>query len=429
MKYAYTHANLWDGRQDAALCEDVTVLTDGETITAVLERGARTPLGYRKVGLKGKYLMPGLVNLHAHLFGTGKPSKVLGGGGAQKAIIAFAGSKAGRPVIDSMVRSHVTASLHAGVTTIRSSGDFFYSDVRIRDRINAGKLTGPRLIVPGPAITCVGGHGDGTFGVASDDPAELVRLTDRNAAHGVDYIKICVTGGVMDAKVRGEPGEVKMTLEQTKAVCDRAHALGYHVASHTESSKGVRVALEGGVDTIEHGSYLDDALVALFQERGAAYIVTTSPALPLAKLPPEVTKLDELCTYNTNVVFEGMIAGAKTAMENGIPIGLGTDESCPLVTPYNMWREVCWFAEYCGVTNVFALHTATLGNAKIIGLDSVTGSIEPGKSADMIVLPRSPLDDLTALRDVEMVVARGKLLRRPKVKRSARIDAWLDTLD
>ena len=220
-----------------------------------------------------------------------------------------------------------------------------------------------------------------------------------------------------------------MTLEQTKAVCYRAHALGYHVASHTESSKGVRVALEGGVDTIEHGSYLDDALVALFQKRGAAYIVTTSPALPLAKLPPEVTKLDELCTYNTNVVFEGMIAGAKTAMENGIPIGLGTDESCPLVTPYNMWREVCWFAEYCGVTNVFALHTATLGNAKIIGLDSVTGSIEPGKSADMIVLPRSPLDDLTALRDVEMVVARGKLLRRPKVKRSARIDAWLDTLD
>ena len=96
MKYAYTHANLWDGRQDAALREDVTVLTDGGTITAVLERGARTPRGYRKVDLKGKYLMPGLVNLHAHLFGTGKPSKVLGGGGAQKAIIAFAGSKAGR---------------------------------------------------------------------------------------------------------------------------------------------------------------------------------------------------------------------------------------------------------------------------------------------------------------------------------------------
>ena len=93
MKYAYTHANLWDGRQDAAPREDVTVLTDGETITAVLERGARIPRGYRKVDLKGKYLMPGLVNLHAHLFGTGKPSKVLGGGGAQKAIIAFAGSE------------------------------------------------------------------------------------------------------------------------------------------------------------------------------------------------------------------------------------------------------------------------------------------------------------------------------------------------
>lgn len=429
MKYAYTHANLWDGTKDAVLRENITVLTDGETITAVLEGGARIPRGYRKVDLKGKYLLPGLVNLHAHLFGTGKPSKVLGGGGAQKAIIAFAGSKAGQPVVDSMVRSHVTASLNAGVTTIRSSGDFFYSDVRIRDRIHAGKLTGPRLIVPGPAITCVGGHGDGTFGVASDDPAELVRLTDRNAEHGVDYIKICVTGGVMDAKVRGEPGEVKMTLEQTKAVCDRAHALGYHVASHTESSKGIRVALEGGVDTIEHGSYLDDELVALFKERGAAYIVTTSPALPLAKLPPEITKLNELCTYNTNVVLDGMIAGAKTAMEHGIPIGLGTDESCPLVTPYNMWREVVWFVEYYGVTPAFALHTATLGNAKIIGLDGVTGSIESGKSADMIVLDRNPLDDLTALRDVQMVVARGKCLRHPKVKRNVQIDQWLDSLE
>ncbi len=95
MKYAYTHANLWDGRQDAALREDVTVLTDGEIITAVLERGARTPLGYRKVDLKGKYLMPGLVNLHAHLFGTGKPSKVLGGAARRRPSSPLPGRRPG----------------------------------------------------------------------------------------------------------------------------------------------------------------------------------------------------------------------------------------------------------------------------------------------------------------------------------------------
>lgn len=429
MPYALTHAAIFDGTNTDELRLDQTVLIDGETITSIQDASLPIPEGYEIHDLTGKFLLPGLINLHAHLFGTGKPSKTLAGeSGSQKRMVRFANSRLGRPVIDGMVKKHVQTALHAGVTTIRSSGDFAYSDVRTRDKIRAGKLLGPRLLVPGPAITCVGGHGDGTFAVTSNDPKELAGYVDRNASHKVDCIKICVTGGVMDAKVKGGPGEVKMTPEQTKAVCGRAHELGYHVASHTESSKGIKVALENGVDTIEHGSFLDEELVELFQKTGAAFIVTTSPALPLAKLPTSITMLNDLCLYNSEVVIDGMIAGAKKAMENGIPVGLGTDESCPLVTPYDMWREVAYFAKFYGVSNSYALHTATLGNAKIIGLDAETGSVEEGKCADLIVVDENPLENLEALRQMRHVMVRGHWLETPAVEKNAQIEEWLDSL-
>lgn len=427
MKYAFIHAKLWDGKNYEVVQDDVTLFVDNDTIVKI---GVfhDIPQEYEIIDLSGKYVLPGLINLHAHLFGTGKPSSALGGGAMQKALMRFVKTKLGHIVIDKMVQEHVQTALNAGVTTIRSSGDFVYSDVRIRDAIFQGKMVGPRLIVPGPAITCVGGHGDGTFAFSNDDPIKLQQYVEQNKNHQVDCIKICVTGGVMDAKVKGEPGEVKMTLEQTKAVCDKAHEYGYQVASHTESSKGIKIALEGGVDTIEHGSFLDEELIELFQEKKAAYIVTTSPALPLARLSSDITKLNELCTYNSEVVLEGMIDGAKKALANHIPVGLGTDESCPLVTAYNMWREIYYFAKFYGVSHAFALHTATYINAQIAGISDITGSLEVGKIADLIVVDKNPLEDLKALKDIEMVMARGHLIKNPQVKKIKQVDEWLDSL-
>ncbi|MFA6844282.1 MAG: amidohydrolase family protein [Sphaerochaetaceae bacterium] len=426
--YAFIHANIFVGTDIGTLIEDSTVLVKDGMIEMVGAKGD-APRDYEVIDLGGRYLLPGMVNLHAHLFGTGKPAKNLGGGSSQKNLVAFVNSPIGRPVIDNMVKKHVRQALASGVTTIRSSGDFAYSDVRVRDLINKGRMAGPRLLVPGPAITCIGGHGDGTFAKTSDDPKVLQSFVEERKAHNVDWIKICVTGGVMDAKVKGEPGIVKMTAEQTKAVCDKAHELGYRVASHTESSQGIKVALENGVDTIEHGSLLDEELVSQFLNRGAAFIVTTSPALPLAKLPSSVTQLNDLCTYNSGVLLEHMIGGAKMALSNGIPVGLGTDESCPLVTPYSMAREIFYFAKYYGVSNSFALFTGTLGNARIAGIDKTTGSIEQGKCADLIILKDNPLKDLKALRHVDMVMAKGLLLKNPKVKHNDQIDDWLDSLE
>lgn len=428
MNYVLKNVNIFDGRNNENIQQNMMVIVEDGKIKAIKKSSEEIIEDYKVINLEGQYLLPGLINLHAHLFGTGKPSKVLGGGLGQKLLVKFVNTSIGKPVIDSLVKNHATTALNSGVTTIRSSGDFCFSDVRIRDKINSGEIIGPRLIVPGPAITCIGGHGDGTFAVADDNANVLAGYVKSHKDKGVDYIKICVTGGVMDAKKKGEPGEVKMTLEQTKAVCDMAHELGLKVASHTESSKGIEIALEGGVDTVEHGSFLDENLIQKFKENNYAFIVTTSPALPLAKLSPNITKLNEMCVYNSNVILDGMVKGAKEALKNNIPVGLGTDASCPLVTPYDMWREVYYFAKFYGVSNAFAIHTATLVNAQILGIDDITGSIEVGKQADLIVVKENPLKNIKILKNVEMVMVGGKLIDNPKYKRNKEIDEWLDSL-
>lgn len=428
MNYVLKNVNIFDGKNNENVQKNMMIIIEDGKIKYIKQSNENIDKNYKIIDLKGKYVLPGFVNLHAHLFGTGKPIKALGGGNSQKLFVKLVNTSMGKPVIDFLVKKHVTSALNSGVTTIRSSGDFCFSDVRVRDKINSGKMIGPRLIVPGPAITCVGGHGDGTFAISNDDPNTLAGYVKSHKDKGVNYIKICVTGGVMDAKKRGEPGEVKMTLEQTKAVCDMAHRLGLKVASHTESSNGIDVALDGGVDTIEHGSFLDENLVQKFKENNSAFIVTTSPALPLAKLSPDITKLNEMCVYNSNVILDGMVKGAKEALKNNIPVGLGTDASCSLVTPYDMWREIYYFAEFYDVSNAFAIHTATLKNAQILGIDDITGSIEIGKQADLIVVEDNPLENLKALKTVDMVMIGGKIIDSPKYERNELLDEWLDSL-
>lgn len=427
MRYVLKNCRLFDGRSDGAVREHMDIYIAGDRIVKVVPSGA-LEAGYQVRDLRGRWVLPGLINLHAHLFGSGRPSKVLGGGGGQQKIIRFCGTRPGGQILLKVMEGNMRSALFSGCTTVRGVGDFYYADVKLRDRINSGQADGPRLLVSGPAITVPGGHGDGTFAVTGSTEAELAALASSNAARGVDLIKICLTGGVMDAKIKGEPGEVKMSFQQVKAVCDRAHQMGFSVASHTESSAGVKIALAAGVDTVEHGSILDEEDLKLAAERKTALICTLSPALPLARLSPELTKLSELCVYNSQVVLDNMTAGVKAALAAGVAVGLGTDASCPYATQYNMWREAAYFAKYAGVSNAFALHTATLKNAEILGLEQETGSVEAGKCADLIVTDEDPLEDLSALRELELVVARGRLYDHPKVKKDPDIERELDRL-
>ena len=428
MKYVLKHVCIFDGYEDHELMSDRNLYLNDEKIEFIEAGDQKIRDGYQVIDLTGKYVMPGLINLHVHLFGTGKPSSIMGGGILQKGVINFCQTKLGRKVLDKILAENLANQVKSGVTTVRAVGDFFYSDVDIRDQINDNKILGPRLFVSGPAITVPGGHGDGTFARSAASLSELKKLVKDNHDHHVDLIKICVTGGVMDALVKGEPGVVKMNLAQTKAVCDQAHELGYLVASHTESSAGIKIALAGGVDTIEHGSVLDDELLAAFKKSSSSFICTLSPALPLATFSPKETKLNDLALYNSKVVLDNMIQGTKTALANQLQVGLGTDSSCPFVTQYDMWREVAYFVKYIGVSNQFALATATLHNARILKIDHDTGSIEAGKMADLLVLDDNPLKNLETLSKLKMVFIKGRMINEPVIKKNKQIEKLLDTL-
>lgn len=230
----------------------------------------------------------------------------------------------------------------------------------------------------------------------------------------------------MDAKVKGEPGILMMNPDMIKACCDAAHKHNLPVAAHVQSPDGVRAAVQNGVDTIEHGSVLTSHEIDAFKEKNASLVCTLSPALPMAKFPREILGITDVVQYNSNVVFNNMVAGTKAALENGVKVGLGTDTGCPYTTHYNMWRELKYFTKYVGVTPEFALYTATLGNAEIAGLDAITGSIEVGKYADILVADKNPLDDFRNMSVPYMVVARGKVYKEKLVKKYEKCETELD---
>lgn len=425
MKTLFQNCNLIDVENGGKLVRNTCVLVENDKILSVGESAKAD----RVLDLNGAHMLPGLINLHVHLFGSGAPSKVLGGGSLQKALMLLLKTALGAKIMDKIIAGNVETQMKSGVTTIRAVGDFCYSDIRIRDRIKKGELPGPRMLVSGPAITVPGGHGDGNFAVTSDDIPTLLSFVDRNVQTGVDLIKICVTGGVMDAKEAGHPGELKMNLAQTKAICDHAHKLGLKVASHTESEDGLAIALEGGVDTIEHGAAISDEMLAKYRENGSSMIITLSPCVALASLPPEITKLDDKATLNTKIVGKGMVDGAKRAAAENIPLGLGTDAACPLCTQYNTWRELQYVHKLCGLSTAEVICAATLVNARIAQIDDVTGSVAAGKAADLLVVKNNPLEDLSALAEPLYVMANGKLLDHPVQKKMPEIEKQLNSID
>ena len=424
MKTIFKNANLIDGINP--LKQNVSVIVEDNKIVDIIE-GDNLPSG-NVIDCSNKYLMPGMINLHIHLFGTGMPSKILGGGSMQQLVLKFAKTGIGLKVLNAIVESNARNILYSGVTTARSAGDFFYSDIKLRDNINNGKAIGPTLYVSGPAITVPTGHGDGTFALTGDTPEKISELVKEVASKGVDHIKICITGGVMDAKKEGEPGELKMTVPFAKAACDTAHELGLMVASHTESPEGVRVAIESKVDTIEHGSLIEGEDIENLKAYGGAFVCTMSPALPLAKLDPSLTKLNPMCVFNSNIVFNNMVEGSKNLLKNNAKVGLGTDASCPFVTQYNTYMEVKYAGKFLDMTNLEAINTITMKNAEIIHKDKEIGSIEVCKYADMLVLNTNPLDDLDNLKDLAMVVKHGEIYKDIQIKKNQKIEDELNNL-
>lgn len=482
MKTAYIGGIILDGTRDMEPQRGKTVIVENGRIAEIRPAGELLPSDCEIVNLQGCYLMPGLINLHVHLNSDGKPSgkKKTQEDYARLVKLATSGRLTGE-LTRAMIRGYAKTELMSGVTTIRTVGGIADYDGMIRNEIEEGCLIrerawragrsgstavknsplravrtgisripvgsaapegigaafrrgnagtampGPRILAGNTGISVPGGHVAGSLAYSASTPEEAVQYVRKIAAGRPDLIKLMVTGGIMDAVREGEP-EVLMPQEMIEAACREAHELGLTVSAHTESTEGVLTALRGGVDTIEHGAMPTDGMMELFREKGAALVTTISPVLPLALLDTAKTHVRPMDRYNAGIVLRGIIECARRALAEGIPVGLGTDTGCPYVTHYDMWRELQYFHNFCRVTEAFALHTATLGNAKIAGISGETGSIEIGKAADFLVTAGNPLEGLNALRKPYMVVARGVRIDRPALRKHIEIEHELDSL-
>lgn len=423
MEYALVNGIILNGHPGMEPIRGKQILISDGVITAIRD-DMGVVSGYQKVDLHGQYVMPGLINMHVHLAGNGKPQKKQRDN--EKLVSFIFATHLGAAAAYHLVSRYAEYELLSGVTTIRTVGGLKDLDTRVRDEINNGARIGPRILAANEGISVPGGHMAGSVAAVAESIEEAVQMVRDRAADKVDLIKIMVTGGVMDATEKGTPGEMKMDPAMIRAVCDEAHRLGFKVAAHVESPAGVRAALENGVDSIEHGAAMDDDTIELFKKTGSFLITTISPALPYALFDRSVSNASEVEQYNGKVVFDGIVECSKQALENGIPVGLGNDVGCPWVSQYDFWRELVYFHKYVGVSNSYALYTATLGNARLAGIDSITGSIDAGKQAELIVTAGNPLEDLTALRNVSMVIKDDRIIRSPKVSRRKIVDEELD---
>lgn len=424
MKDAYINGKIIDGTKDMQVKEGYAILVEQGKIKNIVLQEEADLTGYNVVDLKGNYIMPGLINMHVHLAGNGKPQKKQRDNA--KLVNFLMSNPLTRAIAHNMVSGFAEMELLSGVTTIRTVGGIRDFDTRVRDEINCGKNRGPRILAGNEGISVPHGHMAGSVAIAAETIDDALLQVSKAKEQNVDLIKLMITGGVLDAKEKGVPGELKMAPEMVKAVCDKAHELGFKVAAHVESPDGVRVALENGVDSIEHGAKFDDHMIKLFKENHAFLCTTLSPALPYALFDRSITNASEVEQFNGKVVFDGIIECAKQALENDIPIVLGNDVGCPWITQYDFWRELYYFHKYVGVSNAYAIYCATLQAARMAGIDYETGSIEVGKSADMIVTKDNPLDDLLALRHIESVIMRGHRTDHPTNKINEQVKTELD---
>ena len=422
-RYALKNGIILDGTKDMQPQKNKTVYISGKNIVDIRPDADKLN-GFQTIDLNGQYVLPGLINMHVHLPANGKPKEKPSD--PKKAVKLITSCGMMRKIGIKMCEGYAKTELLSGVTTIRTVGGVTDFDTIIRDAAAAGKILAPRVLASNMAVSVPGGHMAGSLAYEAKSAEEAVMYVEKIAEEKPDLIKLMITGGVMDAEVVGEPGVLRMQPELVRAACERAHALGMKVAAHVESPEGVRVALENGVDSIEHGAKPTEEILQLMKDRGAFQISTISPALPYALFDRNISHATYEQQENGKVVFDGIVSMAKACLAAGIPVGLGTDTGCPYITHYDMWRELHYFVKYCGVTPAFALYSATLLNAQLAGIGDRTGSIEKGKSADLIVCKENPLQSFSALRTLSMVVKEGYRIENPIVKKMPEVERELD---
>ncbi len=382
------------------LADAQTIVVAGDSIQSISPTASTTAqAGDIVVDLSAMTVLPGLIDVHTHITGNPDfdPYRELTSTDAKEAI-------------NGVVNARTT--LMAGFTSIRNVGAGGYTDVDLRDAINAGQVPGPHMQVSGPPLGITGGHCDENllpikYHVVADGVADGIAAVQhqvrQNIKYGADLIKVCATGGVLSKG--DDPQASQYTLEEMKAIVADAHRLGRKVAAHAHGSQGILWASEAGIDSIEHGSYINDEAIAVMKKNGT-YLVPTlyleDWMLEKGSLPP---------FYHQKMVDVSAVAKSniKRAMQAGVKIAMGTDAA---VYPHGLnAHELDVYVNQLGMAPLAALQTATITAADLMNWSARTGTLEPGKWADIIAVEKNPLDDVRVLQDVKFVMKAGVIYK------------------
>jgi len=405
-RHLAVHAgHMLDVKTGKMLADQTLVIEDGKIISSGATGEAKIPTDAVRIELPNATVLPGLIDAHTHL--TMEPRfgyERLATSVPREALI---GAKNAR------------LTLQAGFTTARNVGARGFTDVALRDAINAGDLPGPRLLVSGPPLSITGGHCDNNMlpseyhavsdGVA-DGIAEVQHKVRENIKYGADLIKVCATGGVLS--LGDNPQASQYTLEEMKAIVADAHRLGRKVAAHAHGAQGIRWAAEAGVDSIEHGSYIDDAGIAAMKEHGT-YLV---PTLYLGDWMIEnagLTHLPPPLLAKAQDVIPAARKNIAHAFAGGVKVAFGTDAA---VYPHGLNAHEFAVMVKLGLTPLQAIQAATLNAADLLGWSGKVGSLEPGAWADIIAVDSDPIKDVTTLERVKFVMKGGEVVKNEYAK-------------
>jgi len=383
-----------------------TVIVDNGRIVRI-EDGATAPAGAIVIDQRGRTVMPGMIDVHVHLTqDSGRPWYLPLTPKFSESYAAVIGLK------------NALVMARAGFTTVRDLGSPGVAAIATRDAIREGSFAGPRVLVSGPALSMIGGHGDDAVGFNPELAAavnehgqinvctgvdECARAVRKIAALGVDVIKFHATGGVLDPGAMGL--EQHFSDAEMKAIVDTSHSLGLKAAAHAHGARGILAAVRAGVDSIEHGTFIDDAGVKAMKERGTYYSATL-----MAFSGVQAALGKGLMTANSEAKGRTALAvwgqGLNRAYRGGVKIALGTDAA---VFPHaRAGEEVGLMVSKGGMTPRDALIAATKGGADLLNLAGETGTLDPGKSADLIAVDGDPLTDPAAVTHVGFVMVMGK---------------------
>lgn len=409
-KITYIHAGQLLDRPGQPPRGNSTIIVRDGKVAEVRDGFAAPEAGAALVDLKDRFVLPGLTDLHVHLWG-------IGGDPMRARLTALT-----RDDADDQMQAIANArtTLRAGFTTVRDLGGNPRGIRALRDAIERGEVEGPTIVNAGRMISITGGHGDGTNGLAEewadavhahqintwDGPDDCRRAVRAQIGLGAQVIKFAATGGVL-SNVAGGLGRA-MTPEEMRAIVETAHGFGRKVAAHSHATEGTKAALEAGVDSVEHATSLDDDTIRLFKAKGA-YLVPTEIA-PLAALAQaRAGVLPPATIPKAEAAAASMRESHRKAYRAGVKFAFGTDTG---VSKHG--DNATEFAELLkdGMTPAQAIASATVAAADALGRDDI-GSIVPGKKADIIAVAGSPLEDVTRLTRVDFVMHGGAVAKRP----------------